>query len=207
MKKLAIISIVFSLLFFIGIGNGWTVITLPTANFSGNAQTTATVGSDIGSLTLVNAVILKVNYLNGTSTTLNTILNTIDETIIGKTVTISGANRTGDYTFSDAIFTITDGSFTYFSATLSNIVFVTDGLKWYLNPSLDVNNPATLNLTNIVLHTDVNHPSRYIDELNSVKGTTDAIGMKMILQIISGTITGDSTSDIFTGLIKCRCKP
>jgi hypothetical protein len=197
MKKSGIILLIFILLSLVGIGSTSAIVTLPTSNFSGNAQTTATVGSDIGSLTLVNVVISKVNYLDGTST----IVNTTNETIIGKTVTISGANRTGDYTFSNAIFTISDGSFTYFSATLSDIVFVTDGTKWYLNPALDVTNPATLNLTNIVLHTDIDHPSRYINELNSVKGINNAIGMKMILEVLSGNIEGNGNFNIFTGLI------
>jgi hypothetical protein len=146
---------------------------------------------------LIDAFVSKVNYLDGTSTS----VNTIEESIIGKTVTISGATRTGDYTFTDAIISISDGSFNYLTATLSNIVFVTDGTKWYLNPNLDVNDPSTMNLSNIVLNTDADHPSRYIDELVSVKGDSDAMGMKIILDLISGDITGDGYFDIFTGLI------
>lgn len=160
-------------------------------------QTTAATTNDPGSLSLVNAVVSKVNYINGSSA----ITNGTGESIIGKTVSITGATRTGNDTFSNAVITISDGSFVYFSATLSNIIFVTDGLKWYLNPSLDINNPATLNMTNIVLLTDIAHPSQYISELQSITGTNNALGMKMILLLVSGTLAGDSSSDIFTGLI------
>ena len=154
MKRLAI-TLCFALLFTIGMGSALAIVGLPTANFSGNAQTTAASGTDPGSLTLVSAVISKVNYLDGTSTT----TNGANESIIGKTVTITGATRTGAYTFSNAVISVSDGTFNYFTATLSDIVFVTDGLKWYLNPGLDISNPATLNLTNVVVNTDASHPS------------------------------------------------
>lgn len=193
-KKLIICGL---LILSLGTGSAWAVIGLPTANFSGNASTTATVGSVPGKFELVNAVIEKVNYLDGTSTQ----ANGANESIIGMTVTISGANRTGDYSFSDAVLTVSDGSYNYLSATLSDVVFVTDTVKWYLNPGLDGNNPATLNLSNIVLSTDATHPSQYIDELIQVKGAGDRIGMMITVQIFSGTMEGDSSSDIFTGLI------
>lgn len=180
-----------------GVGTAMAEVGLPTANFSGNAITAATNGTEAGYMELVNAVVSQVNYLDGTSA----ITNSTGESIVGMTVSIAGATRTGDYTFSDAIITVSDGSFNYLSATLSNIVFVTDGVKWYLNPGLDINNPSTLNLSNIVLNTDASHPSRYIDELNLVKGAGDSLGMKMILDIFYGSIEGDSDSDIFTGLI------
>lgn len=197
MKKSIIISLIFILLLFAWSGSAWAEISLPTSNFSGNAETTATTGSDIGFFSLYNTVISNVNYLDGTSTT----VNTTDESIIGITATISGATRTGDYTFSDAIISVSDGSFNYITATLSDIVFLTDGTKWYLNPGLDINDLSTLNLSNIVLNTDVDHPSRYIDELISVKGNSDAMGMKIILEVLSGNIEGDGYFDIFTGLI------
>ena len=196
MKRLAI-TLCFALLFTIGMGSALAIVGLPTANFSGNAQTTAASGTDPGSLTLVSAVISKVNYLDGTSTT----TNGANESIIGKTVTITGATRTGAYTFSNAVISVSDGTFNYFTATLSDIVFVTDGLKWYLNPGLDINNPATLNLTNVVVNTDASHPSKYINDLSTVMGANNTLGMKMILQIVSGSLAGNSTSDIFTGLI------
>ncbi|RJQ20541.1 MAG: hypothetical protein C4560_04905 [Nitrospiraceae bacterium] len=198
MKKLLMIVAALALFISIGAGNSWSVIGLPTANFSGNAQTTATIpDTSIGSLVLVKAVISNINYLYGSTTE-----NGANESIIGKTVTISGAARTGDNNiFSDAVITISDGSFNYFSATLSNIMFVTDGLKWYLNPTLDINNPGTLNLTNVVLNTDAIHPSQYINELQSVIGTNATLGMKMTLLITDGSFDGNSTSDIFTGLI------
>lgn len=197
MKQIRMSLLVIMFLFTIGMGNSFAQVGLPTTNFSGNVVTTATIGTDTGYLELVNTVISQANYLDGTST----VMNTATESIIGMTVTISGASRTGDYTFSDAVITVSDGSFNYLSATVSNLVFVTDGVKWYLNPGLDINNPSTLNITNIVLSTDATHPSRYIDELILVKGAGDTLGMKMILQIFSGSITGDSDSDIFTGLL------
>ncbi|RJQ45449.1 MAG: hypothetical protein C4538_08450 [Nitrospiraceae bacterium] len=197
MKKYFYVQVAVLFLLLLSFGSAFAVIGLPTANFSGNAQTTATTETSTGSLILVSAVISNINYINGTSTT----DNGATETAIGKSVIISGATRTGDSTFSDAVITISDGSFNYFSATLSNIVFVTDGLKWYLNPALDINNSGTLNLTNVVLNTDTGHPSQYIDELRSVIGTNATLGMKMILQMVSGDFKNDSTSNIFTGLI------
>jgi hypothetical protein len=197
MQRLKFFLLFLVLTVLLGTGSAWSAISLPTANFSGNAATTGAVADDPGSLTLINTVVSKLNYLDGTSTT----ANGAGESTIGMTVTISGASRTGDTSFSDAVISISDGSFTYLSATLSNIIFVTDGFQWYLNPGLDISNPSTLNLTNVVLSTDVDHPSRYIDELVSVKGTSDAIGMKMIMTILSGYIYGNSQSDINEGLI------
>jgi hypothetical protein len=177
------------------VGSAWSVISLPTANFSGNAETTAGVGT--GDLTLVNAVISKVNYVDGTSTT----VNTVDESIIDMYVYISGATRTGSSTFADAVITISDGTFNYFSATLSNVSFITDGVQWFLNPLLNADVLSTLNLSNVVLGTDATHPSRFIDELQTELGTNNVLGMKMTLQILSGVFGGDSSSDIFEGLI------
>jgi len=197
MRKFRLITIALIISVVFGIGNAFAVIGLPTANFSGNAQTTAATTNDPGSLSLVNAVVSKVNYINGSSA----ITNGTGESIIGKTVTIAGATRTGNETFTNAVITVQDGSFVYFSATLSNIMFVTDGLKWYLNPSLDINNPTTLNMTNVVLNTETAHPSRYISELQSVIGTNNTLGMKMTLLLVSGTLAGNSSSDIFEGLL------
>jgi hypothetical protein len=122
------------------------------------------------------------------------------DSIIGKTVTISGANRTNNYTFTDATITITDGITTYFSATLSNIEFVLiDGL-WRLNPDLDINNPPTLNLSNITL--DPGTPaSNYILDLQAALGSQTIAGMTMTLFTFVGNISGDSQSAIFEGLI------
>jgi hypothetical protein len=195
MKKFCFLPIVLVFLLALGVGSAWSIVSLPTANFSGNAQTTAGIGT--GELTFVGGTIQKINYLDGTSTT----VNGVDESIIDMTVTISGATRTGDYTFTDATFKISDGTFNYLSASLSDIVFVTNGVSWFLNPGLDANNAATLNLSGVVLSTDATHPSRFIDELQSELGTNNFIGMKMILTILSGAIEGDSTSDILTGLI------
>lgn len=195
MIKILFIPVIIASMLFMGIGSAWSEVSLPTVNFSGNVQTTAGIGT--GSMTLVNAVISKVNYLDGSNYT----VNIAGESIIGKKVTISGATRTGNYSYQDAVFKISDGTFNYFSATLSNVILVTDGTSWFLNPGLDATNATTLNLSGVVLGTDVTHPSRFITELQSQLGTGSILGMKMILSIVTGAIEGDSTSNIFTGLI------
>ena len=197
MRKIKILLLMFIFLLIAGVGNSFAVVGLPTANFSGKAITVSTVGAEAGYFELVNAVISQTNYLDGSLAT----SNGLDESILGKTVTIAGATRTGDYTFTDAVITVSDGSFNYLSATLSNMLFVTDGVKWYLNPGLDINNPSTLNMSNIVLNTDSVHPSKYINELSLVKGAGDSLGMKMIVQLLAGSMTGDSESNIYVGLI------
>jgi hypothetical protein len=196
MKRFGSVSIVFLvLLMMLSVGNAWSIVSLPTANFSGNATTTAGVGT--GSLTLVSAVISQVNYVDGTSTS----VNTVEESILGMDVTISGASRISADTFADAVLKISDGTFNYFSSTLSDVMLVTDGTSWFLNPGLDANNASTLNLSMVVLNTDATHPSRFIDELQAELGSGSILGMKMILTLLSGAISGDSSSDIFTGLI------
>lgn len=196
MKKFSVIPIVLVLLLILGVGSAWSVVSLPTVNFSGNLQ--ATAGNGVGELTLVSTVVSKVNYLDGTATT----VNSVDESIIDMTVTISGAVRTGDYTFTDAVLIISDAatSFNYFSANLNNIILIC-GASCVLNPGLDASNPATLNMTNVVIGTDIDHPSRFIDELVSQMGTNNVLGMKMILLYLNGAIEGDAEFDIFTGLI------
>ena len=198
MKTLKIILMCFVLFSAIAVGNAWSVVTLPTVNISGNAATTAGVGT--GEFYLTTGFISQANYLDGSST----VLNNAVESIIYKPVYITGATRTGDYTFTNAVITISDGTFNYLSATLSNITFVTGGTcgtKWCLNKDLDSTNPSTLNLTNVVLSTDATHPSKFIDDLQSKIDAGTPIGMKMILTILSGVIEGDSSSDIFEGVI------
>jgi hypothetical protein len=191
MKRLGLTLIALSIFLFMSTGIVWATVGLPTANIAGNTQTTAT------SFQLVGASISKVNYLDGTSAT----TNGVDESIIGMSVVISGATRTGDFTFQDATITVSDGTFNYLSATLSDVVFVTDGVNWFMNPGLDVNDPSTMNLSNIVLNTDIAHPSKYIDELAQVKGSGDQLGMQIEIFIFSGTIQGDSQGNIFSALI------
>lgn len=195
MKKIVTISLALLLVTFAWSGVVWSAVSLPTANFSGAAETTAGVG--VGDLRLVDTFISQVNYQDGTSTNVNTVY----ESILGMTVTISGATRTGDYTFSDAIIKISDGTFNYLSATLSDVTLLTDGTEWYLNPGLDANNQATLNMSNIVVNTDVDHPSKFVNEFLSAMNTSNISGMKMILYVTSGTIEGDSIANITLGLI------
>jgi hypothetical protein len=176
--------------------SGWAIVNLPTANFTGQVQTTSGIGS--GVLTFPYAYITQANYQDGTTV----FTNGPDETLIGGMVTLSGATRTGDYTFSDAVLSIVGGDgYVYFSATLSNIQFVTDGFFWNLNPTLDIDDPSTLNLSNLSLNTDATHPSRYIDELAYALQNQDISGMKMILFTYIGNIAGDSMSAIVEGLI------
>lgn len=198
MKTLKTILICLILISAMTVSNAWSVVSLPTANITGNAATTAGVG--VGEFTLTTGYISQANYLDGSST----VLNNAVESIIYTPVYITGATRTGDYTFSDAVITISDGTFNYLSATLSNITFVTGGTcgtKWCLNNELDAQNPATLNLSNVVLNTDATHPSKFIDDMQSKIDAGTQIGMKMILTILSGAIEGDSSLDIFEGVI------
>ncbi|MEW6599862.1 MAG: hypothetical protein AB1499_02740 [Nitrospirota bacterium] len=92
-------------------------------------------------------------------------------------------------TFDNATITITKGSITFLSATLNNIAFTTDGVQWFLNPGLNVNNPETLNLTNIVLSAN---GSAYIQNLEAQLGTGNIAGMQMTLDVFDGDISQDS---------------
>ena len=200
MKKSVIYLISSMILFVLCIvaGNGWAGSLLPTTNFNGTFQTTGVNG--IGSLTL-NAFITKANYQDETFTNAN--IADI-ESIIGKTITLSGAARTGDYSFSDANLSITDNDFTYFSAKLSNIQFTTDGMFYYLNPYLNGEDLSTLNLSNISMNTDALHPSRYIKELEVALEGFSVNGMKMTLFIpfyLNKDFRGESTGYIAEGLI------
>lgn len=179
-------------------GNGWAVSLLPTINFNGSFSTGP--GAGTGSLSL-NAYITKANYSDETSTNVN--IQGV-ESIIGKAVVLSGAVRTGDYSFSDAVLSINDDAFTYFSANLSDIEFTTDGIFYYLNPSLDGANHSTLDLSDISLNSDLSHPSKYIEELAVNLGDFSINGMKMTLFVpfnSDGDFTGDSSGYIVEGLI------
>ncbi len=198
MKKLFFILL---LLIIATNGSSWAAVNLPTANITGDAATSAT------NFTLENAFISRIDYLDGTACSTSSPCGS-DESLLNAEVVISGASRTGDYTFTDArieVIAIDGSGFKYLSADLSDVVFVTDGFQWYLNPGLDVNNPSTLNMSNVALLTDGSHPSRYILELDSVKGLNSNIGMTLTLSITSGNpvedIKGDSTANVSYGLI------
>jgi hypothetical protein len=194
MKRLVFMTLIIAILLMLKAGSVWSAVSLPTASFSGSVDTTAGVGT--GELT-INATISQVNYLDGTSTTVNGVV----ESLIGKDVVITGATRIGDYTFADATFSIIDGSFHYLSATLSNITLVACGFNWCLNPNLDPDDASTLNLTINFLAADATHPSQFIDELQVKMGLSSVIGIKMVLIDTIGSIEGDSISDISPGLV------
>jgi len=131
------------------------------------------------------------------------------DSIIGATVTLTGAKRdpvgTPGTTFTPATISISNGTTTYFTATLMNTVTnniefeLIDGL-WRLNPYLDVNNLPTLNLENILLNPGP-IPSDYILDLQAKLGGGSIAGMTMTLNVFSGDITTDSFSEIFEGII------
>ena len=210
MKRLVIMFLVFSLFLVFGIGSAWSVVSLPTATLAGNFQTTAGIGTGILNFTIV--WIPKVNYLDFTSTN----ANGPDESIIGAKVTLTGAVResTGtiifdgqEYqtvTFSDAVLTISDPDdpFVYFQADLSNVMFIKDlWFTWYMNPQLDACREDSHNLSNIVLNTDEDHPSRFIDEYRSGLDINNISGMKLSFNTISGSFDGSGVFSIFSSII------
>lgn len=194
--------------FFILAGNSWSTVNLPYAKFAGAVKTTAGVGT--GELTALNIAIVQIFYIgsNGIPTTVNT---PGVETMIGKRMTITGASRTGDYTFSNATISIVDPSAvtpnTYFSATLSNVEFVSAGTGWALNPGLDSSIPSTLNISNISFPGNrTTHPSRFINELEATLNAAGATtsGLKMILNFVfpaGSNITGAGTATISEGIL------
>jgi hypothetical protein len=175
-------------------GNGWSVIELPHAFFNGLmiTYTDNPAGDD---LIFVSTKINSVFYSYGGSST--------SDAVVGKNVVITGAVRncptTPCTTFTDATLTITDGSVDYLTATLRDIEFTTtNGIYWFLNPGLDINQEETLNLLDIVL---IPNGSAYIQDLQNVLGSQDIAGMQMRLLNIVGNLTGNSTNVILEGLI------
>ncbi len=190
-KLLTALFVVLSL--FLLVGNGWSTIELPHAFFNG-LMVTYTDNPAGDDLIFVSTKINSVFYTDGTSST--------TDVVIGKDVAIAGALRdcpvTPCTTFTDATLTISDGAVTYLSATLRDIEFTTDGIQWFLNPGLDVNNEETLNLTNVSLNPN---GSAYIQDLQNALGSQTLAGMQMRLFNIVGDITGNSTNVILEGLI------
>lgn len=208
--KIKLILSVFVILSLIAFaGTSWSAISYPTAvldDTGGNIQTTAGIGT--GTLVFNNVRISRVNYQpDGTEFA---IANGPGESIINAQVVISGATRTGPLTFSDATLEIQNpiDSFPYLTGTLTNITFVElyPGV-YYLNVALDADNPATLNLIDIVLNTDISHPSRFIDESANELGTNDFLGLKLGFFVTGGDITGNGTGDIFDGLLDAVTGP
>lgn len=178
---------------------------LPWVRFNGTYQVTAGVGT--GALTLA-ASVNEMDYENGDVLRANV---PGVESIYGAGVVLSGASRTGDYSFNgdpynpdDVTFSIvsTDG-FTYFQANLADSVFVKSGTMFvWLNQYLNGNDPSTLNLYNISLNTDAAHPSRYINELAAYISASNVSGLKMQLKVpTNGTFTSNASGLITYGLI------
>ncbi len=195
--KCAII-VLFSLLAFVGVA--WSQVSLPTATLNGSIQTTAT------ELTFPNVFLSRVDYADGISFAT---ANGPNESILGANMVISGATRTGPLTFSNASLQVRNPGdlFQYLTATLNNITFeeIYPGV-YYLNLALDATVPSTLNLTNVVLKTDATHPSRYIDEIQSILGTNNLLGMKLGF-FVTGDITATGTGDIFDGVLDGAAAP
>ncbi|MBI5057529.1 MAG: hypothetical protein HZB61_13025 [Nitrospirae bacterium] len=183
------------------------VTLLPWVRFGGTYQATAGIGT--GSLTL-NATVKEMDYNNLDVWKANV---AGIETIFGARVVLSGAARTGDYSFNgdpanpnDVTFSIvsSDG-YVYFTSVLADSVFTQQGTNFvWMNQNLTANNPATLNLLNVTLGTNADglHPSRYIDELSAYMGSTNVSGLKMQLFVpSSGNFTTNSSGAISYGLI------
>lgn len=192
-KRLSGIFLWVLLTIFLFTGNVWATIELPHAFFNGLMITYQDnpAGDDLVFMyTKINAVY----YSDGTAST--------SDLIVGKDVMIQGAKRdcpdTACTSFTDATLSISGGGITYFTATLSDITFTTDGAQWFLNPALDVNNAETLNMSNIELYPN---GSAYIQNLMDTLGTKDIAGMQMRLFNLVGLLTGNSTNVILEGLL------
>lgn len=203
-RCVAVSLIIGSVFLFSGYSNAANL--LPWVRFSGMYQVTAGVGT--GALTL-NASVSEMDYENGEVWIAN-----VEglESIRSAKVVLTGATRTGNYSFNgdpadpdDVKFSIVSADgFVYFQASLADSEFVQQGTSFiWLNQFLDANNPDTLNLHNIVLNTDSAHPSRYIAELAAYLSTANVSGLKMQLRApsASSSFTTNSTGPILYGLI------
>ena len=181
---------------------------LPWVRFGGSYQTTAGIGT--GSLT-INATVKEMDYENGDVWKANV---PGIETIYGAKIVLSGATRTGNYSFNgdpanpdDVTFSIvsSDG-YVYFTSILADIALTQQSSYFvWLNQWLNANNPATLNLHNVVLRPngdDGAHPSRYINELAPYLSSSNVSGLKMqLFTPSSGDFTTNSSGAISFGLL------
>ncbi|MBI5195057.1 MAG: cadherin repeat domain-containing protein [Nitrospirae bacterium] len=205
-KLLIVLTVILSLTIFAEYN--WAATLLPWVRFSGSYNTTAGIGT--GSLTL-NASVSEMDYQNGNVWKAN--VSGI-ETIYGAKIVLSGAVRTGNYSFNGdpsnpddvTLSIVSSDGYVYFTSTLADSVFTQQGLYFvWLNQWLNTNDLATLNLHNVVLRPngdDGAHPSRYISELAAYLGSTNVSGMKMQLYVPpSGNFTTNSSGPITFGLI------
>lgn len=205
-RPFAVLIVVLSL---IGITKDSLASTLlPWVRFGGIYRTTAGIGT--GSLT-INATVKEMDYENGDVWRANV---PGIETIYGAKIVLSGATRTGNYSFNgdpanpdDVTFSIvsSDG-YVYFTSILADSVLTQQSSYFvWLNQFLNANNPATLNLHNVILRPngdDGAHPSRYITELAAYLGSANVSGLKMQLFVpSSGDFTTKSSGAISFGLL------
>jgi len=181
---------------------------LPWVRFGGIYRTTAGIGT--GSLT-INATVKEIDYENGDVWKANV---PGMETIYGAKIVLSGATRTGGYSFNgdpanpdDVTFSIvsSDG-YVYFTSILTDSVLTRQSSYFvWLNQWLNANNPATLNLHSVILRPngdDGVHPSRYITELAAYLSSANVSGLKMqLFTPSSGDFTTNSSGTISFGLL------
>ena len=208
MKRKLVVALIVVLSLLIFVEYSWAATLRPWVRFGGTYQVTAGIGT--GSLTL-NATVKEMDYENGDVWKANV---SGVETVFGAWIALSGATRTGDYSFNgvpsnpdDVTFSIVspDG-YVYFTSILADSTFTQQGTNFvWLNQYLDANNPATLDLHNVILRPngdDGLHPSRYINELAAYMGSTNVSGLKMQLFVpSSGNFTTNSSGAISYGLI------
>jgi|GEM_PF-5699448 len=188
--------------------NVYALASLPKADMLGRLVT------NTSSLSLSSDTNLyKLTYLDGTLIT----ANSLSESIIGAKVSIVGAARLSDPNPLDDIYPFTNAQlevrgadgFLYVSATIKNLdlVLVSSGTVVTINPNLDANNPATLNLSfaitdnpNNGLFTDGTHPSQYVTDWQTALGTGTVAGMTIVAPLF-GDPAGNSSSDILIGVL------
>lgn len=206
----ALIGILFSLSF---AGYGSAATLLPWLRYTGLYQMTEGIGT--GSLTL-NAVVNEMDYGNGDVWIAN-----VDgvESIKGAKVVLSGATRTGDYSFNGApddpydvsLSIVSLDGYVYYTAILADNILTQSGSFVWMNQGLDANNSATLNLQSIVLRPngdDGLHPSRYLDELSSYMNGSSLGALKMqLFDSPPSSYTTNSTGTISYGLISGAIAP
>jgi hypothetical protein len=200
---LVVLVVVLSLVIFVDFGYSQSL--LPWVKFGGTYRVTAGVGT--GALTL-NAIVNEMDYENGDIWRANV---PGVESVYNAKVVLSGATRTGNYSFNGdpvnpddvRLSIVASDGFIYFDANLADSVFAQSGALYvWLNQNLNPNDLATLNLYNITLNTNTTHPSRYIQELANYLAAENVSGMKMQLRVpISGSFTTNGTGTITYGLI------
>ncbi len=118
-KRALIIPIMLAICMFVPAVDSSAVSLLPTANFNGYFQTTP------GELSFFSTAISKIDYVDsdnpfGEDSTRNNLSGV--ESLIGAEVILSGALRTDDYTFADAVLEIQDVTHAHTYVSAASIV-------------------------------------------------------------------------------------